>query len=90
MDLLSFLQPEASTGYGYWVCQTLGTVSPRVLVTPGRVGLTEAARRGVAQARDNLQKLVCREMADASSLNNLGLLWEQEGLFTEAQRTFTR
>jgi hypothetical protein len=54
------------------------------------MGLAEAAHRGVVQARDNLQKLVCREMADACSLNFLGLLWEQEGLLTEAQGAFTR
>lgn len=87
---LSPAQPEASAGYGYWVCHTLSSLPPHKVMTPGGVGLMEAAHRGVVQARDGLQKLSCRETADACTLNLLGLLCEQEGVLTEALRAFTR
>ena len=90
ISLFIFLQPEASIGYGYWVCQTLGTVPPKLVMAPDGVGLNEAARRAVAQARDNLQKAAIRETMDASTLNHLGLLCEQEGLLSVARRHLMR
>ena len=85
-----FPQPKASVGYAYWVCHTLGAVSPKALLMPGGVGLKEAAHKAVVQARDSLQKLDCREMADAGALNLLGLLCEHERLLGPARSAFTR
>lgn len=83
-------QPESSAGYGYWVCQTLSSIAPKQIQSPGGVALNEVALRGVLQARDNLQKSACREMVDACTLNLLGLLYEHEGILTEAHRMFER
>ena len=66
------------------MCQTLSTISPKEILSPGGVELNEVALRGTLQARDNLQKSASREMVDACTLNLLGLLYEHEGILTEA------
>jgi len=70
-------QPEGSRGYGYWVCHTLGTLDPKLILNPGGVTLNSIALTGVLQARDCLQKYVGRQRGDACALNFLGLLFEQ-------------
>ncbi len=84
------MQSEASIAYGYWVCQTLVSLPPKLTRNPGGLSLNEPAYRAVLLARDNLQKLVVRDLADACGLNYLGLLYEQEGLLREASKAFKR
>lgn len=72
------------------MCQTLASISPKQILSPGGVALNEVALRGLLQARDNLQKSASREMVDVCTLNLLGLLYEHEGILTEAQRMFER
>ena len=77
-------------GYGYWVCQTLKTVSLNHLTECGGVELREEAHRGVVRARDNLEKVDLRSSRDPCALNYLGLLCEQEGLGGKAEKVLTR
>lgn len=84
------LQTEGSRGYGYWVCHTLTTLAQELILEPGAEGLNLVAVRGMLQARDCLQKYVEREPEDSWALNLLGLLYEQEGLLTQAERAFYR
>lgn len=81
----SSLQPEGCLGYGYWVCHTLATVDRRLLVESDGVGWNQAARQGLLQARDGLQRYVGRCPGDACALNYLGLLFELEGLLRRAE-----
>ena len=85
--ILSF-QSEGSRGYAYWVCHTLSTLDPGLILEPGAEGLNLVAARGMLQARDCLQKLVEREPDDGWALNLLGLLYEQEGLLALAEKAF--
>ena len=77
-------------GYGYWVCQTLQTVPLHRLTEVGGVELHEEAHRGVARARDSLDKLRLRNPRSACALNYLGLLCEQEGRARHAQELLVR
>jgi superkiller protein 3 len=79
---------EGSRGYAYWVCHTLSTLDPGLILEPGAEGLNLVAARGMLQARDCLQKLVEREPDDGWALNLLGLLYEQEGLLALAEKAF--
>lgn len=88
MVIFGVLQSEGSRGYGYWVCQTLTTLAAELILEPGGEGLNLVAARGMLQARDCLQKYVEREPEDSWALNLLGLLYEQEGLLTQAERAF--
>ncbi len=56
----------------------------------GGVELQEGVHRGVASARDNLEKLQLRGCADACVLNYLGLLLEQEGRARQAEEVLER
>ena len=87
---LFFIQPEGSIGYGFWVCQSLGTIDPKLILIPGQGTLNSIALTGMLQARDCLQKRALREKDDACALNYLGLLHEQEGLLKEAEKAFSR
>ena len=84
------LQPVGSAGYGYWVCQSLKTVDPKLILIPGQGTLNSAALSSLLQARDCLQKRALREKDDACSLNHLGLLYEWEGLLNEAEKSFAK
>ena len=84
------MQPQGSIGYGYWVCQSLGTIDPKLILVPGQGTLNSIALTGMLQARDCLQKFTLREKGDACALNCLGLLYEQEGLIKEAEKAFSR
>lgn len=83
------MQAEGSAGYGYWVCQSLATIDPKLILVPGQGSLNSIALTGLLQARDCLQKLSLREKDDACVLNYLGLLCEQEGLLNEAGNAFS-
>lgn len=85
-----FTQPEGAISYGYWVCTTLTSIDLKLILLPGGRGLNDVARRGVSQARDNLQKYVERERDDSCAHNLLGLLFEQEGLLEQAEKCFRK
>ena len=84
------MQAEGSAGYGYWVCQSLTTIDPRLILIPGQGTLNSIVLTGLLQARDGLQKRALRENDDPCALNYLGLLYEREGLLNEAGRTFQK
>lgn len=90
VPLIIKYQPEASIGFGFWVCQTFQSVPLKLFVEQGGVELKETAHRGMLQARDCMEKLACREAPYPCALNYLGLLYEQEGLRNAAERMFTR
>jgi superkiller protein 3 len=81
---------EGSRGYGYWVCHSLASLSPDLLLEPGAQDLNQVARRGLLQARDCLQRLTEREPGDLWALNHLALLLEQEGLLGLADQVLHR
>ena len=54
------------------------------------MSLKLVAQAGLLRARDCLQKCVERETEDVWVLNLLGLLYEQEGLLSQAEKTFSR
>ena len=84
------MQPEGSAGYGYWVCNTLATIDPKLILIPGQGTLNSVALTEMLQARDCLQKRALRERDDPCSLNYLGILCEKEGLLEEARKSFSR
>ena len=83
-------QSEGTRGYGYWVCHSLASLAPDLILEPGGEQLNLLALRGLLQARDCLQRLSGREPEDVWSLNHLGLLLEQEGLLQEAEGVLHR
>ena len=83
-------QSEGSRGYGYWVCHSLASLNPDLILEPGGQDLNQLARRGLLQARDCLQRLTQREPEDLWALNHLALLLEQEGLLAPAERLLQR
>ena len=72
------------------MCQTFKSITLKLFVERGGVELKEAARRGLLQARDGLEKLAVRETPNPCTLNYLGLLYEQEGLWNTAERVLGR
>lgn len=84
------MQAEGSAGYGYWVCHSLSTIDPRLIIIPGQGTLNSIALTGLLQARDGLQKRALREACDPCALNYLGLLYEWEGLLNKAAQTFQK
>ena len=83
-------QSQGSIGYSYWVCQTLCSIDPKLILTPGEGSLKDVALRALLQARDCLQMYTEREKRDICAYNFLGLLYEQEGLLTQAENTFNK
>lgn len=83
-------QPEGALGYGYWVCNTLHTIDPSLILSPGGRSLNATATTAMLQARDTLEKCVRRVESDPCALNYLGLLLEQEGLTRRAERAYRR
>ena len=84
------MQSEGSRGYAYWVCHTLSTIDRALILESDGSTLTSTARVGLLQARDSLQKYVERDVDDACALNLLGLLYEQEGLPSQAEKALSR
>jgi len=84
------LQSEGSRGYAYWVCHTLATLDRKLILERDGVSLKLVAQTGLLRARDCLQKCVERETEDVWVLNLLGLLYEQEGLLSQAEKMLSR
>lgn len=82
-------QSEAAAGHAHWVCHTLTTVDPAIILSSSGA-LNATAHQSMLQARDNASKYVSRHPKDPHMLNLLGLLYEQEGLDRLAQEIFTR
>ncbi|XP_065910597.1 superkiller complex protein 3-like [Dysidea avara] len=93
MDLFSHstqlgYTPEGSIGFAYWVCHTLTTLQPKLLLLDSGCGLNDAARKLLLQARDCMQKYTARNASNACAFNYLGLLYETEGLLSLAKEAF--